>query len=134
MDRYEEIIAEDINGIANKELYFDADAIMNESNEVAEKIVSSLLFWACNPTNVSPILTARKCLTQFPVEWISDKIKTVVTTTIDISDDWDYRRLLELSELISNDMLSWSLNLMKDSDDDEIKEAISDFKELLGKN
>lgn len=134
MDIYEQRIVEEINGIAGKDLYFDTNAIMNESDEVSEKIVARLLYWACNPTNISPISTARKCLTQFPVEWISNKIKKVYAASIDIADDWDYRRLLELSELISNDMLCWALDLNKESSNDDIKEAISDFIELLKEN
>lgn len=131
MDSYEECIKNEINQIANKDIFFDIDAIMSADNEVSERIVATLLSWACTATNTSPITIARKCIIQFPVEWISSRIKTVAAQAIDCSDWWDYRRLLELSEMISADMLKWALNLMTESKDEEIIEALSDFNKRL---
>ena len=71
MDSYEECIKNEINQIANKDIYFDIDAIMSVDNEVSERIIATLLSWACTSTNTSPITIARKCIIQLPVEWIS---------------------------------------------------------------
>ena len=50
---------------------------------------------------------------------------------IDITDDWDYRRLLELCELISLDLLKWAIELNDKSTNPDIAEAVDDFNEIL---
>ena len=131
MHAYEKMIADSINHIANKEIYFNADEIMKSSDEIAANIVSELVGWACKPTNILPISIARNCLKQFPVEWVSLRIKYIALKSIDITDDWDYRRLLELSEIISLDLLKWAITLGEKSNNFDILEAVDDFNERL---
>ena len=68
---------------------------------------------------------------QFPVEWVSPKIKQTVFHFIDITDDWDFRRLLELCDLISIDLLKWAITLGADSTNPDIIEAVDDFNEYI---
>ena len=82
-------------------------------------------------TNIMPITIARDCLKQFPVEWVSPKIKQTVFHFIDITDDWDFRRLLELCDLISIDLLKWAITLGADSTNPDIIEAVDDFNEYI---
>ena len=131
MHAYEKAIADSLNNIANKEIYFRTSEIMALSEETATEVVGKLVFWACNPTNIMPITIARNCLKQFPIEWVSLKIKQTVFRFIDINDDWDYRRLLELCELISLDLLKWTIELNEKSTIHDIAEAVDDFNERL---
>ena len=125
------MIADSINRIANKEIYFNADEIKNSSEEISSAIVGELVGWACKPQNIMPISIARDCLKQFPVEWVSSKMKQTALKSIDITDDWDYRRLLELSEMISLDLLKWAITLGEKSDNSDILEAADDYNERL---
>ena len=93
--------------------------------------MGELVSRACDPTNIMPITIARNCLEQFPVDWVSPKIKQTVFRFIDINDDWDYRRLLELCDLISLDLLKWAIELNERSTDPDIAEAVDDFNERL---
>lgn len=131
MHPYEKAIADSINIIANKEIYFRTSEIMALSEETASEVVGKLISWACQPTNIMPITIARNCLKQFPIEWVSLKIKQTVFRFIDITDDWDYRRLLELCELISLDLLKWAIELNEKSTNSDIAEAVDDFNERL---
>lgn len=131
MHPYEKAIADSINIIANKEIYFRTSEIMALSEETASEVVGKLISWACQPTNIMPITIARNCLKQFPIEWVSLKIKQTVFRFIDITDDWDYRRLLELCELISLDLLKWAIELNEKSTNSDIAEAVDDFNEGL---
>lgn len=131
MDVYEKMIANSINKIANKDIYFNSDEIMKSSDEITSKIVGEFVSWACTPTHITPISIARNCLKQFPTEWVSLKIKQTALESMDISDDWDYRRLLELSEIISLDLLNWAIKLNEKSDNLDILEAVDDFKERI---
>lgn len=121
-------IADDINIIAKKPIYLFVNEIMDESDEISDGIVRCLLSWTCKPQNTTSIMIARDCIKQFPVDWISNKIKRNATYSIELSDYWDYRRLLELCKMISFELLQWSLCLMQDSEDEDIIEAINDFK------
>ena len=129
MQSYEKAIADSLNNAANKEVYFSISEIMALSEKTAAEVIGKLIFWACNPTNIMPITIARNCLEQFPVDWVSPKIKQTVFRYIDIKDDWDYRRLLELCELISLDLLEWAIELNEKSTNPDIVEAVNDFKE-----
>ena len=129
MQSYEKAIADSLNNTANKEVYFSISEIMALSEKTAAEVIGKLIFWACNPTNIMPITIARNCLEQFPVDWVSPKIKQTVFRYIDINDDWDYRRLLELCELFSLDLLEWAIELNEKSTNPDIVEAVNDFKE-----
>ena len=129
MQSYEKAIADSLNNAANKEVYFSISEIMALSEKTAAEVIGKLIFWACNPTNIMPITIARNCLEQFPVDWVSPKIKQTVFRYIDINDDWDYRRLLELCELISLDLLEWAIELNEKSTNPDIVEAVNVFKE-----
>ena len=131
MNTYEKWIADSINQIANKEIYFNTDMIMKDSEEISTNIVAELIGWACKPQNESTIMIARDCLKQFPIEWVSLRIKQVAIKSIDITDDWEYRRLLELCELISTDLLKWAITLGEKSKNPDIVEAVDDYNKLL---
>lgn len=131
MHAYEKAIADALNHIADKEIYFHTSEIMSLSDTLASEVIGTLLSWACQPTNVLPITIARDCLKQFPVEWVSPKIKQTVFRFIDITDDWDFRRLLELCDLISIDLLKWAITLGADSTNPDIIEAVDDFNEYI---
>ena len=133
MHPYEEAIAESLNKIANKEIYFSVSEIMSLSDSLASEVIGALLSWACQAQNDIPITIGRNCLKQFPVEWVSPKIKQTVFRFINITDDWDYRRLLELCELISTDLLKWAITLGADSTNPDIIEAVDDFNEHITK-
>lgn len=131
MNVYEKRIADEINQIANKEIFFNANEIMSEPDGIATEIIGKLASWACQPTNTTPITIARECLKQFPTDWISNKIKQTVLSSIDISDYWEFRRLLELSEIISIDLLEWVITLGEGAKDLDIIEAVDDFNKIL---
>lgn len=128
MNVYEKVIQNKINEIAGKEVSGDIQQIIHESDDVSSEIIKTLLFYACNPTHIALITYSRNCLTQFPAEWLCIKIKNLVFQSVNIYDDWEYRRLLELSEMISKDLLNWSISIANFSTDSEIIEAAEDFK------
>ena len=134
MNTYEKWIADSINKIANKEIFFNTDMIMRDSEEISANIVAELIGWACKPQNESSIRIARDCLKQFPIEWVSLRIKQTTIKSIDITDEWEYRRLLELCELISTDLLKWAIILGEKSTNPDIVEAVDDYNKLLQAN
>lgn len=131
MHAYEEAIAASLDRIAGREIYFDAGEIMESPDEIASGIVAELIRWACEPTNIMPITIARERLCQFPREWAAQRIRQTAVQAINIADDWEYRRLLEVCELISRELLAWALTLSEGSEDPDVLEATEDFRERL---
>lgn len=133
MDVYEKTIMNKINAAAGKEIFFKVNEILEASDNISSEIVMILLDYACAPTNISPITISRNCLKQFPADWITNKIMKLVFRSVNIYDDWDYRRFLELSEIISKDLLEWAISISCFSDNSDIIEAAADFTERLNK-
>lgn len=130
---YEKCIKDKINAAAGKEIYFKVNEMLELPDKISSAIVMILLDFACNPTHISLITIARNCLKQFPVDWLTDKIMKLVFKTVNIYDDWDYRRFLELSNMISDELLEWAISISYHSDNSDIIEAATDFAERLNK-
>ena len=117
-----------INEIAGKEISNDIQQVVCESEEISSEILKTLLFYACNPTHIALITYARNCLSQLPAEWLCVRIKELLFQSENIYDDWEYRRFLELSEIIAKELLDWAVSIAKFSTDPEIVEAAEEFK------
>ena len=109
----------------------EVDKILELSDNISSEIVIILLSYVCDSTHIAPITISRECLKQFPVDWITNKIMRLVFKAINIYDDWDYRRFLELSDLISKDLLEWAISISNHSNNSDIIEAATDFTERL---
>ena len=129
MNVYEQKIKDDINRIANNDVYSDHKRIMDLPEDKYEKIICYLMSCACCGQNELPIMFGREVLVSLPQEWICEKIKDLVFKSINIYDDWDYRRFLELSKMISDDLLDWAISISNHSQNPDIIEAAEDFKE-----
>ena len=131
MNIYEQEIKDHINSIANSDVYSDHKRILDLPEDKSEKIICYLLSCACCGQNVHPIMIGREILVSLPKEWICKRIKDLVFKSINIYDDWDYRRFLELSKLISTELLEWAITISNNSQNPDIIEAAEDFKTIL---
>lgn len=130
---YENAIKDEINAAAGRDIYFNIEEILKLPDNVSSEIVMILLSYGCQAQNEANITISRECLKQFPADWITKKIMKLVFKSINIYDEWDYRRLLEIAELISEDLLKWAISIAHYSKNPEIIEAASDFTERLNK-
>lgn len=132
MDEYEQWIAESVNEIAGRDIYFDVGEIMKLPDSVAARLVAELIRWACCPTKVRPITIGRDCLKRLPAAWSEPYIKLKAPAVLDLSDFWEYSRLLELAEMISPELLKWAIPLGEPyKDDANIKETMESFIDRL---
>lgn len=131
MDVYEKSLSDEINKLAGKQVFFDVEQIVGLDQKTSKEIVGCLLSWACQSQNLIPITLGRKYLTMLPKEWVIDRIKEVATSVLDLNDDWEYRRFLELSEMISIDLLRWSHEKGMGSDNPDVLEAYNDYLEHI---
>ncbi|MBO7425208.1 MAG: HAD family hydrolase [Clostridiales bacterium] len=128
MDVYEKKLSEEINAIAGKQVFFDVDLITELDRKTTEEIVGYLLSWACSSQNDRPITLGRTYLTKFSKEWVTERIMAAAPAFLDLGDYWDYRRLMEVSKMISDDLFRWAHEQGRGSDDPDVAEAYEDYK------
>lgn len=133
MNVYEDAIKDKINSISGFEIFFKPEEIICLPEKLSDQIVCYLLSCACCGQNELPINIGRKCLCSFPKDWICNRIQKLLFKSINIYDYWDYRRFLELSNVISEELLEWAISISYHSDDSDIIEAATDFAERLNK-
>lgn len=129
MDTYKKSLSDEINSIAGKHVFFDADLIMELDQDTSDKIVGLLLSYACQSQNDRSITLGRTYLTMFSIEWITGRIMKVAPAALDLNDYWDYRRLMEVSKMISDNLFQWAHEQGRGSDDPDVAEAYEDYKE-----
>jgi hypothetical protein len=128
IETYETQIMTEINQLVGKDIYGNFEKLPSLSEEKSKLIIVALLRYACCCAHNSPIIIARNMLSSLPHDWIADRIRLLSSSAIDFSDDWDYRRLLELAQIISDDLLNWVIEQSIGSDSVEILEAANDFR------
>lgn len=88
----------------------------------------SCLELACRPQNASLIVQGRSRVLALPREWVLDHIEQVAVAALDLADYWEYRRLLELAELLDPGLLQRFVSLGLGDPDPDVHEAAEDFK------
>ena len=83
---------------------------------------------ACQPQNAHRILAGRQQVLAFPKTWVIENIEEVATEVLDLNDYWEYRRLLELVETLSSDVLRRLVAIGLISDDSDVREAAEDYQ------
>jgi hypothetical protein len=82
---------------------------------------------ACQPTYVPRIVAGRQSVLAMPRDWVLENIERVAEEVLDLSDEWEYRRLLELADLIDAGLVHRLAALGLRSDDSDVREAAEDF-------
>ncbi|HWG47441.1 MAG TPA: hypothetical protein VN688_32050 [Gemmataceae bacterium] len=83
---------------------------------------------ACQPQNASRIIAGRHQVLAMPRAWVLEKIEQVAAKSLDLSDYWEYRRLLELADLLDQGLVRRLVLLGLKSSDDDVREAAEDYR------
>jgi hypothetical protein len=83
---------------------------------------------ACQPTSAHLIVDGRNLVLAFPREWMLKNIESAAVNSLDLSDYWEFRRLLELAELLDAALLQRIVALGLASIDSDVLEAAQDFQ------
>ena len=95
----------------------------------AISVLRFLIQEACCPTNDWLIIRGREGILRIDRIWRLEHILEEAKECIDLTDDWEYRRFLELVELSAFELLPEVILIGKDSDNPENREASQDFRE-----
>ena len=96
---------------------------------ISQKVLKVLIENACLGQNFGPIELARKKINEINKEWLNKYFLEVASSCIDYSDEWEYRRLVELVILVVPELKQKVLNIGKNSKNEEIREVVEDYKD-----
>lgn len=95
---------------------------------VSEKVLSILLEWACYGQSMPGIMMGRRKIAEIPKAWLKAHLPDVVKRDFDYSDDWNYRRLLEVIVETVPERKDTILAINAGTTDEDLIEVINDFK------
>uniref|UniRef100_UPI004055A890 hypothetical protein n=1 Tax=Agathobacter sp. TaxID=2021311 RepID=UPI004055A890 len=102
--------------------------ISTYEEQVSEKVLFILLQWACYGQNESGILFGREQIATIPKKWLQEHLLTVVKNDFEYTDDWNYRRLLELVSKQVPELMKDVLLINSDTNNPDLLEVIEDFR------
>lgn len=127
MNMYELMLVDELQKI-NKFPYEDIRLIDKYPLCISKKVLKVLIENACLGQNFGPIELARKKISEINKEWLYRNFLEVAALCIDYSDEWEYRRLVELVDLVAPKLMQQVLDIGKKSKNEEVRETVDDFK------
>lgn len=82
---------------------------------------------ACRPQNAWRIESGRRHVLAMPRDWVLQHIERTAAESLDSNDYWEYRRLLELAELLDISLVQRLVAVGLASTDSDVREAATDF-------
>ena len=110
------------------QLWGRLDLVPTLAPEISRAVLEYLLGLACQATNDMPIALGRSSLVRLPREWLSVRIELAASSALDLTDDWEYRRYLELCCFIDPDIGERVAEAGLASTNAHVREAAEDFK------
>ena len=114
-----------IGGFTYKEL----PRLHQYPEHISRKVLMLLLERACQPTNDWPITLGREGILKIEPKWRLEHLLEAADYCIDYSDDWEYRRLLEVLHMAAPQLMPAVIRIGKESENEEVREAAQDFEE-----
>src|SRR2546423_3450706 len=82
---------------------------------------------ACQPTNPADIVSGRKAIYDLPRDWVLASIELNATKLLDLNDDWEFRRFLELCSTLDRELTLRVASRSAGHENREIRDAAEDF-------
>jgi hypothetical protein len=102
-------------------------ALLDQSFDLLRKALGR----ACQAQHIRNILAGRQQVLALPRAWVLECIERVAAEVLDLNDDWDYLRLLELAELLDAALVQRIVTLGLTSSNPEVREWAEDFQNRL---
>lgn len=94
----------------------------------AEQALRILLESSCLGQNCVPIQLGRNKLKEVNKFWLQKHLIRVASSCINFSDEWEYRRLVELVIEVIPELKDEILRIGVDSENEDVREVVYDFK------
>lgn len=129
MNEYETWLIEKIRSIDDFP-YEDIKILDSYPLYVSTQILKVLIENACLGQNYAPIEISRRKIKEIDKTWLDEHFIEVASTCINFSDEWEYRRLVELVVFAIPELKQEILNIGIKSANKEIREVVEDFQNL----
>jgi hypothetical protein len=123
---YDRRLREDLDAIAPG-LSDDLGFAAGLPEAQAERLVGLIIELACQCQNTRNITLGREAAAEVPRLWLLGRIEGVAERMLDLDDEWEYRRFLEVAELLDPGLLSRIISRGLTSGNAEVVEAAEDF-------
>lgn len=114
-----------------EEIYPGAPLLLDRADSlptaIARDIVKMLLTTACDSQNVANITSSRRLLQALPLAWLVTVLPDLIDQVIDINNEWNYRRLIELLQILGLDILPVYIERGLLSSNADVRDAAQDF-------
>ena len=97
------------------------------SEPISERILGILLEVACQSQHIGNIQAGRDAMARVPREWLREVLPRLIDKSLNLKDEWEYRRLLELLKEVAPEMVPPWIDHGLASLDTEIHEAAEEF-------
>ena len=104
------------------------DRIDELPDSTRKMLVNILLKAACQSQNVGNITSARKMMLRIPPAWLASALHDAIEAVVDLNDEWEYRRLIELLKELKSELLIHYLDYGMAVGSSAIYEAAMDMK------
>jgi hypothetical protein len=111
----------------------DLSMIASWPSEVSREALRRVLIFACCNSKIPAIVAGREALTKIPLDWLARNIDEVVEETLDLDDEFEFRRLLEALEFDEN-MSEKYIQLGLQSGVPDIAETADEFLKFYAKS
>jgi hypothetical protein len=95
-----------------------------EENEI---ILRDSLLYACQASGAPAIIKGRKKIFALPRQWVIDNIHKIAQEILNLSDEWEYRRLLEIYKELDEELLKMLIAIGLENSNEEVRETANDF-------
>jgi len=94
---------------------------------VAKRIALVILEFSCLAQNHGSIVAGRRAFKQMPQQWVIENLPGLVEEVINLSDEYEYRRLLDVLHEAGSPLLQEYRELGLASANEELREAATEF-------
>jgi hypothetical protein len=126
IDSYSQCYIEKMNSFYPN-LWEHFDILPSFSEEKGNNIISYLLEIGCQATHIGNIRLGRESILSLPRDWVVERINDIAHQTLNLNDEWEFRRLLEIYELLDKNLFVSMCQFGKQCENLEIREAANDF-------
>lgn len=88
-----------------QDLWRHLDWVPNLDSRTADALLEYLLGLACQAQNIANIELGRAVIRRLPRDWVLRNIERCSTSGLELDDEWEFRRLLEVCQGLDGDLV-----------------------------
>lgn len=105
----------------------DLSQVATLPEQTGENILEAILRRGCEAQHARNIMLGREAAKEIPRDWFVARIEGIAERVLNLEDEWEYRRLLELYRELDAGLLRRLVTRGLASHNPDIREAAEDF-------